>query len=404
VGSEDKNRKETLSQIVADLVKSKGGEELSFKTHRLRDDIKQVIESEDTIFGKIRGLVESFREIIPDEKQRFNAAIKALSTTSKLNRQEIVKAVNNQLEELKILEKGLLSGIPGWRDEIKVMQDASQEIRDEILQLREKIVRLESEEKVILNSIAVREKEIEVVEKAIKEIFTDIGADITALKKRVEESSVESAVVQPIPPVGHAVAQPIPPGDSIKSVISSVEKGGGEQKSEIPEPSVPQGSKWQKKCPMCGGKMNFHSNEEKWMCYTCAYEELEKGGGEQKSEIRDSSAPQDSEWQKKCPMCGGQMNFQIEDNKWLCYSCAYEELKKDDFQGKSEEKREQTNAPQPAPVSEPINEYQGSKKGSSSNNQPPSKKKTCPACRKKMNWYPEDKAWRCPFCEYERRI
>ena len=116
MGAEEKNMNEILSQIVADLfVKSKGGEELSSEIHRLRDEIKKVIESEDAIFGKFRGLLESFREIIPEEKQRYNAAIKALSTTSKLSRQEIVKAVNNQLEELKILEKGLMPALPGAR-------------------------------------------------------------------------------------------------------------------------------------------------------------------------------------------------------------------------------------------------------------------------------------------------
>ena len=292
MGAKEKNSKENLSRIVADLfVKSKGGEELSSKIHRLRDEIKKVIESEDTIFGKFRELVESFEEIIPEEKQRYNAAIKALSTTSKLSRQEIVKAVNNQLEELKILEKGLMPALPGWRDELKVMEAKSREMRDEISKLREKIGRLESEEKGILNGMAAREKEMELVEKAVGELFTDIGAEITYIKKRVEEFTAESAA-----------SQPIPPRDSIKSDIPGEEKEGGEQKSEI----------------------------------------------------RESSAPQDTEWQKKCPMCGGQMNFHIQDEMWMCYSCAYEELKKDEVQGKSEEKSEHTNAPKPTPASEPI--------------------------------------------------
>lgn len=73
---------------------------------------KKVIEGENTIFGKFRELVESFEEIIPEENQRYHAAIKALSTTSKLSRQEIVKAVNIQLEELKPLEKSLMSALP----------------------------------------------------------------------------------------------------------------------------------------------------------------------------------------------------------------------------------------------------------------------------------------------------
>ena len=356
---EEKNRSEILSRIAAKLfVKSKGDEELSSKIHRLRDEVKKVIESEDTIFGKFRELLASFEEIIPEENQRYNAAIKALSTTSKLNRQEIVKAVNNQLEELKRLEKGLISSHPGWRDEFKVMEAKSREMRDDISKLREKIGRLESEEKEILNGMAEREKEMELVEKAVGELFTDIGAEITYIKKRIEEFTAESAASQSIPPM-----------DSTKSDISSEEKGGGEQKSEI----------------------------------------------------RESSAPQDTEWQKKCPMCGGRMNFHSKDEMWMCYSCAYEELKKDEVQGKSEEKSEHSNAPKPTPASEPVfdpcppitvplaslssNVYQESKKGSSrSNNQTSAKKKTCPVCRKKMDWYELEKAWRCPFCDYERSI
>jgi len=360
MGIEEKNRNKILSRITADLfAKSKEGEELSSKIHRLRDEIKKVIESEGTIFGKFRELVESFEEIIPDEKQRYHAAIKALSTTSKLSRQEIVKAINDQLEELKILERGVMHA-PGWRDEFKVMEDKSREMRDEISKLREKIGRLESEEKKILNGMAGREKEMEVVEKAVGELFKDIGAEITCIKKRIEEFTAESAA-----------AQPIPPRDSIKSDIPIEKKGGGEQQSEIGESSAPQ--------------------------------------------------EQDTEFQKKCPMCGGRMNFHTNEERWQCYACAYEELKKDEVQGKSEEKSEHTNAPNPTPVSEPIfdpspsiavplasmssDECQESKKGASrSNNQSSSKKKTCPVCRKKMNWYQMEKAWRCPFCDYERSI
>ncbi len=273
---EEKNRSESLSRMTADLfTKLKGSEELSSKIHLLRDEIKKIIASEDTIFGKFRELVESFEEIIPEEKQRYNAAIKALSTTSKLSRQEIVKAVNNQLEELKILEKGLMPALPGLRDELKVMEAKSREIRDEIVKLRENIGRLESEEQGILNSMASRKKEMEQVEKAVGELFTDIGAEITSIKKRMDEFTAEGAAAQP---TGHSAAsQPIMPSDSRESSIRSEEVRGGEQKSEILESSPPQDAKWQKKCPMCGGRMDFYAKDDMWRCYSCAYEEEKKG-------------------------------------------------------------------------------------------------------------------------------
>jgi len=355
VGAEEKNRNEILSRIVADLsVKSKDGEELSSKIHRLRDEIKKVIENEDTIFGKISGLVESFREIIPEEKQRYNAALKALSATSKLSQQEIIKAVNNQLGELKILEKGLLSALPGWRDELKATEAKSREMRDEISKLRERIGRLESEEKEILNGMAAREKEMERVEKAVGEIFADIGSDITYTKKRVEEFTAESAATQPIPP---------------RDSIFPSEKKSGEQKSIIPEPSAQKDTEFQKKCPMCGGRMDFNIQGESWICYSCAYE-LKKDGvpgkSEKKSEHKDA--------------------FEITPTSESIFDLAIPTLS-------SREYRE--------PIKEPI---QGSIQGSSQHKKPSPKKKTCPACRKKMNWYEEESAWRCPFCEYERRI
>jgi ribosomal protein L37AE/L43A len=361
MGVEEKKRNEIISRIVTDLfVNSKGGEDLSSKMQRLRDEIEKVIEGEDSIFGKFRGLVESFRGIITDEKQRYNAAIKALSTTSKLSREEIVKAVDNQLEELKILEKGLMPALPGWRDELKVMEAKSRKMRDEISKLHEILGRLESEEKELLNNMAAREKDMGLVERAVGELFTVIGAEITHIKKKVEEFTAEGTAAQPI-------AQPIPSDDSIKSDISGEETGSGGQESEIPE----------------------------------------------------SPAQQDTEFQKKCPMCGGRMNFHITEQLWVCYSCAYEELKKDEVQGRNEEKNVHMNAPAPAsepmfdpfqPIDAPVespssDEYEDVKKGSStSNNQPSSKKKTCPVCRKKMSWHQKEKTWRCPFCQYERSI
>jgi ribosomal protein L37AE/L43A len=297
------------------------------------------------------------------------------------------------------------------------------------------LARLESEEKVILNAMAAREQEMGVVEKAISDLFAGIGADITAVKKKVEEVTVESAVVQPVPPVEPVVAQPVPPvertaaqpiqpvehapapvppRDPLKSDIPSATEAGVEQKSEIQESAPPQDTEFQKKCPMCGGRMDLQMNGEMWICYTCAFEEPGKGevpgksevkreqrnapettppgapavGVAQKSEILESAAPQDTELQKKCPMCGGRMDFNISGEMWMCYTCAYEEPGAGEVQGKSEAKREQRRAPAPAP----------------SPSLPPTKTKSCPACGKKMGFHENDKAWRCPHCEYERRI
>jgi hypothetical protein len=103
------------------------------------------------------------------------------------------------------------------------------------------------------------------------------------------------------------------------------------------------------------------------------------------------------------------MNLLELEHMWQCFTCAYEESTKEGGQGASGP----SSAPEPAPAPsfvEPLasmtsGEYEGSKKGASpSVEQRATKKKTCPVCRKKMYWYPDTKAWRCPSCQYERRI
>src|SRR5512137_2746548 len=153
---------ETLSNIVADLfARSQGSEEIASHINRLRAELNKGTERGEAIYGKFRGLLESFREIIPDEKQRYHAAIKALSTTSKLSQQEIVKAVRDQLEELKIVEKSLVPSLPASRGEVTAMEASSRAIRDEIAKLRERIAWLENEDKKLQAGMAAHQKETE---------------------------------------------------------------------------------------------------------------------------------------------------------------------------------------------------------------------------------------------------
>jgi ribosomal protein S27AE len=346
VGAEENIMSRNLSQIVADLfAKPTEGEDQSSRIKRLRDEAKIVIGSEDTVFGRLRGLLESFRGIIPDEKQRYLAALQALSTTSKLGPQEIVKAVNGQLEEMKVLEKGLMPTLPGWRNELKTMEARSQQLKGEMAQLRERIAQLESEEKTVLTGIAAREKELELAEKSMKDLFADIEAEVTSIKKKVEEFTAEAPAAQPSP------------------------------KKEPQKIDVP----------------------------------IEK-----KVEIQTAPPPVDTKFERKCPMCGGRFNLLELEKKWQCYTCAYEETTMDDVQSTSEEKSDSTSELTPDPdrspsVVEPsasmADEYQGSKKRTSpSDDRPSTRKKTCPACRKTMFWFPDENAWRCPSCHYLRRI
>lgn len=439
---------EGLSRLIAGLLmQAKGGEDLSSGINRVRTVIKKVIEGENTILGKLHALVESFREVIPEEKQRYHAAIKALSATAKLSRQEIVTAVNNQLEELKILERIMISVLPHAPGELKAMEAKLQEMRNEISSLREKTARLEKKEKEIADSMAGREKDTSVLEKAIREVFTDIRAEITSIKKKVEELPAESAAQQPIPDTV-----------TVKTDFPGKEKQSSGEKSITDQISSHIGTKPQKTCPMCGGQMSFSATRELWQCFPCAYEELEKDEaqrgnkepsaqsifpepGEQtnapapsaqtifpeptpaselkqngeKSEQRTTPEPAPASDQKqKCPMCGGQMDYYIADRKWQCYSCGFE-YNKDEGQSKSEENRDHSNALLSIPASEPLFDHSSTIRPSPgflepkkvspfSQGLPAIKKKTCPSCGMKMYWYGSERRWQCHDCGYERRI
>ncbi len=144
---------------------------------------------------------------------------------------------------------------------------------------------------------------------------------------------------------------------------------------------------------MCGGRMDYLLGDKKWMCYTCAHEEQEDLSGKSGEKAAEAAAPQaaaapqDTQYQKKCPMCGGRMDYLLGDKKWLCYVCAYEEK-----EGGAEPEKPSQPVDEPVPMQE------------STHFLAPQKKKPCPACGKEMNWHEMEKIWRCPYCEYERKI
>jgi len=347
-----------LSLIIADLfAKPAGGKEPSSHIRHIGDEIRKAIRSEDTVFGKFNGLLESFRTIIPDEKQRYQAALQALSTTSKLSRQEILKAISGELEELKIVEKGLMPARSGLRDELSIMETRSQGLKGEIANLRARMTQLVDEEKIVQAAAAARQRDLDGAEESIKDIFADIGAEIISLIKKVGAFSAEAAVAQSGPPTlqpSPAAAQPVPLKEPVRS-------DAPDKKKEV----------------------------------------------EQKAGIKGAAPQPDSKFQRKCPMCGGPFNLLELENFWQCFTCAYEEPATDQVQVAGEEKREPisieagSSSIEPAPT---VNGPAGPKKDSSrSGSQPGAMKKACPVCFKKMIWYAGEKVWRCPSGHHERR-
>jgi ribosomal protein L37AE/L43A len=274
-----------------------------------------------------------------------------LSTTSKMGRQEVIDSMNRQLEELKVLEKGLMPSHAGWDGELQAMEARSQMLKGEVANLRARIAQLESEEQMIQAGIAVRRKYLALVEKTVKELFANIGAEIALLNKKLEELSAEASAAQP----GPSAVQQTPPA----------------QRPDLrTEETIPQ---------------------------TVPPVE-QKEGGEQKVEIKGEPVPADSKFQRTCPQCGGQLNLLELENMWQCFTCGHEEPSTGAVPGTDPSLFSARRSASRSP------EVERSKKGSTSSGEKPTKKKDCPVCSKKMYWYPDTKAWRCPSCQYERRI
>lgn len=258
-----------LSQIAAEIFASPaGGQDLATRVQRLGDELRRVVQGEEAVFGRFHGLIASFQGIIPDEQQRYHAALKALSQTAKLSRQEIVKAMQGQIEELSIVEKGLLPALPG-RDELKALEARAQGLKTEIAALRVRLAQLENEEKAVLSGMASLEKDQEAAGSSVKGLFAGIRAEISALSRKIEELPAEAPAQQPDTPP----APPTPEKTAAKSGPPARKKKAEEPKIEIQAAPAAQDTKFRKKCPMCGGPFNLLEFEKMWQCYACGHEE-----------------------------------------------------------------------------------------------------------------------------------
>ncbi len=293
-GVERNSMSKNLSQIVTDLfAKPTEGEVLTSQIQRLGDEIRRVTHGEETMSGKFFGLLESFRTIIPDEKQRYQAVLQALSTTSKLSRQEIIQSINGQLVELKIAENGLAPLQQSWRDALKGMEARAQQLKGEMEQLRARIAQLEGEEKTVQTGMTAQEKDLAAAEKTVKELFASIGEEMTSLNKKILDLTSEAPAAEAAPPDAKPASPAIEPPPPAVQTPSPAEqpaakkdsrkhgatgkKKDSEQKIEIQAALSPEDTKFQKKCPMCGGPFNLLELENIWQCFTCAYEEPNKG-------------------------------------------------------------------------------------------------------------------------------
>ncbi len=386
---------EAIIRLAADLAQqAKGGEGLSSGISRVRDAVKNAIDGEDRILGKLQAILESLRGVIPGESLRYQAAIKALSVTTKLSRPEIVAALTAQQEELAALEKHLTTALPPGLAEHQAREARSHELRNEIARLRGKIAELEKEEKEIMSSRTGGATETAAIEKAVRQVLAEISTEITAVLKNLEEPREEGDAHQPIQIVEMKT-------DDAVEKQSSGQKGMTNQ--EVPYDTAKTAERRVLSADAIFPEPARPSEKKQY--------------GAQGKQKTPSEQPRVSELKKECSVCGGGLAYDAADRKWRCYFCGFEFIKneiprKNEVSGSSEEKRSQSNALFAIPPSEqlfdrstskPSPGYWGSKKKSSPK-KPPIIAKDCPSCGKKMHAHRSGKGWQCSSCGYERRI
>jgi ribosomal protein L37AE/L43A len=343
VAAENNNNEKLINEIAADiLARARESKGYSIDASRLRDEIIKDIGSRDLIFGKFLELLEALRHVIPGEENLYHAALKSLSTTSGISQKDVLGAADTRLSELKRLGEAFKSALGGWRDDVKGMESKSLEIRKEISKFREKIGQLEKEERQILDGMAARSKEIELAQNGIAVLMSDIAAEITGIKAKLEEFASERGPLQPVSPP-----------DSVKDNGLETDVSGGAVEVELQPMSAPQDTEGSKKCSVCGGQSMWYESEKIWKCYVCGHEDKEDTevpGAREKTAGPQKPAPAQAQ--------------------------------------KPEPPRAMTvAAPQEIP---------------SVQKRPAVKTKTCPICKKNMEWHEREKSWRCPFCKYQR--
>ncbi len=125
-------------------------------------------------------------------------------------------------------------------------------------------------------------------------------------------------------------------------------------------------------------------------------------GSAVEAEIQPMSESQDAEGQRKCSVCGGQSMWYESEKIWKCYVCGHEEKEDPGTQGVGGNRA--GSAPTQAKKPEPPRAMTAAAPQEIASSQKPqaAKTKTCPICKKNMEWHDMEKSWRCPFCKYQR--
>jgi hypothetical protein len=279
-GSGEERKKSLLSRLTKNLFSEVDryletgsfskppGRRLSLESGKLTDEIRKEIEREGEPLKKFLELVDSFKDIIPEEDKRFNAALKALGHAAGLVRKDVVGAADRQLEELKKQQEIFSYSVAHRRRELKSMGTKSREIRTQVAELRDRIRRLEEQEKEMLSNMEEGEREIASTEERFGSIVGDLGREIAGIKQRILEHIPEA----PLPGEKTTGEAPRPRKKAVAPAPQAA-PAVEDPARELKRPEEKKASGSARQCPVCNNQMDWYEVEKKWKCFVCAHEE-----------------------------------------------------------------------------------------------------------------------------------
>lgn len=208
-------------------------------------EIRRSLASGDDALAQFLGLLESLRDVVPDDDKCHEAALTALERTSGHKEADVLRAVRGHRDALDRLRNLFEMTVSERGDEMRVLERKAREIQDQVDKLEAQLRTLMQEEQTIRTALSSREASAESAGERFEAALMSVQAEIEELRSRMGDT---------------ATAEESVPQDDLSPDFSA------EPESEPRE---------KKQCPSCKQDMEWLAGEKSWQCPSCGYQRVE---------------------------------------------------------------------------------------------------------------------------------
>lgn len=230
----------------------------TFDKHRLLKEVRDEVAKDGPNLQRFMEMVASFKDVIPEEYKRYQAAITALKQASGIKEADILEAADAQLGALGRSDSILADTMGDRRDELNKCVEKTKEMDSEIAVLQSRLDDITRERKAFSDNRIEKEKEIKTIEDNFKAVINHLDKEIRGVKARIEKYLSGS-----FKPEAHA-----PRPTSSEPQLG----GGGLEPGASAQSASPKSAK-SRPCSVCNATMDWYSMKKMWKCFTCGHEE-----------------------------------------------------------------------------------------------------------------------------------